>query len=462
MGDRFELRVCGCQMNQHDAEKIANLLHYQGFRPVEGDAPADLVLVYTCSVREKAEHRLYTELGVLARQKAVRPEMLLGVGGCVAQQEGQALLDRFPSLDFVFGPQNLRQLPSMIAAARARERSARVDYGPDAEARFELPERHPDFPPANRGRAFVTVMEGCDLFCTFCVVPTTRGREVSRPWRSIVREVEQAAARGVLEVTLLGQTVNAYGRPRPGMAGDEVSFAELIRRVAAVPGIRRVRFTSPHPIFVGEELVACYGELPELCPHLHLPVQSGSSRLLAAMNRRHDRARYLEIVASLRRVRPDIALTTDLIVGYPGETEADFEQTLELVRQVGFVDSFSFKYSPRPGTPATRRGLVPVDPQQAQGRLERLQELQRSLTLRAHAARVGHTTSVLVDGESRHGGGQQTGRCPWNRVINFASDTPAASGTLLDVVIEAATPHSLLARPIGRGAALELPLHHGG
>jgi tRNA-2-methylthio-N6-dimethylallyladenosine synthase len=462
MGDRFELRVFGCQMSQHDAEKIANLLHYQGFRPATGDEPPDLVLVYTCSVREKAEHKLYAELGLLARQKASRPGMLLGVGGCVAQQEGQALLDRFPSLDFVFGPQNLRQLPSMIDGARVRERSSRVGYDADPAARFDLPERHPDFPPANPARAFVTVMEGCDLFCTFCVVPSTRGREVSRPWRAILGEVEQAARRGVVEVTLLGQTVNAYGRPRPGMAGEEISFAELVRRVASVPGIRRVRFTSPHPIFVGDELIACYAEVDALCPHLHLPVQSGSSRVLAAMRRRHDRDDYLRIVERLRRARPDLALTTDLIVGFPGEMEADFEQTLELVRAVGFVDSFSFKYSPRPGTPATRRGLVPVEPAEAQDRLERLQALQRSLTLRAHAARVGQRTTVLVDGESRRGGGQQSGRCPWNRVVNFTSEPPVASGTLLEVAIEAATPHSLLASPIGPGAALDLPLHRGG
>ncbi len=462
MGDRFELRVFGCQMNQHDAEKIANVLHHQGFRPSAPGDSADLVLVYTCSVREKAEHKLYAELGILGRQKATRPGMLLGVGGCVAQQEGQALLDRFPALDFVFGPQNLRLLPGMIAAARARERTARVDYGEDAAARFDLPERHPDFPPANPGRAFVTVMEGCDLFCAFCVVPSTRGREVSRPWRAIVGEVERAAGRGALEVTLLGQTVNAYGRPRPGMSGDEISFAELVRRVAAVPGIRRVRFTSPHPIFTGDDLVACYAEVEELCPHLHLPVQSGSSRMLAEMRRRHDRDDYLRIVDRLRRARPGIALTTDLIVGFPGETEADFEETLALVREVGFVDSFSFKYSPRPGTPATRRGLAPVDPAEAQSRLERLQELQRSLTLRAHRARVGSRTAVLVDGDSRRGRGQQTGRCPWNRVVNFASDPPAPSGTLLDVAIEAATPHSLLASPIGSGPARELPLHRGG
>jgi tRNA-2-methylthio-N6-dimethylallyladenosine synthase len=232
--------------------------------------------------------------------------------------------------------------------------------------------------------------------------------------------------------------------------------------VAAVPGIRRVRFTSPHPIFVGDELVACYAEVDALCPHLHLPVQSGSSRVLAAMHRRHDRDDYLRIVARLRRARPDLALTTDLIVGFPGETEADFEQTLELVREVGFVDSFSFKYSPRPGTPATRRGLVPAEPAEAQDRLERLQAVQRSLTLRAHLARVGQRTSVLVEGESRRGGGQQSGRCPWNRVVNFASEPPVASGTLLDVAIEAATPHSLLASPIGPGAALNLPLHRGG
>ena len=444
MGSTFHLRTFGCQMNQHDAEKISNLLLHQGFRATEELETAELVLIHTCSVRDKAEQKLYSELGALSPLKARSAGLIIGVGGCVAQQEGDRLLARFPHLDFVFGPQNIVHLPSMIRAARAHERSLRVDYGADAHERFELPERHPEYSSPTPGRAFVTVMEGCDLFCSFCVVPRTRGREVSRSSASILGEVRALAAQGVIEVTLLGQTVNAYGRPRPGRVAGEVAFAELIRAVAAVPGLQRIRFTSPHPIFVGDDLIACYRDVAELCPHIHLPVQSGSSRVLAAMRRRYDRKDYLKLVERLRRARPDIALTTDLIVGFPGETCEDFEQTLSLVRELGFVDSFSFKYSPRPGTPAVRAGLAPVDPAEAQRRLLELQALQCELTLAAHRGRLGTRVPVLVEGESRHGGGQRCGRCPQNRVVNFFSPEPVAAGTLVDVELQAATPHSLL------------------
>jgi tRNA-2-methylthio-N6-dimethylallyladenosine synthase len=451
---RLFVRTFGCQMNQHDAEKITNLLYHEGFRAVDGPERADLVVVHTCSIREKAEQKLYSEIGALTARKARRPGLLVGVGGCVAQQEGSRLLERFPGVDFVFGPQNLRHLPSLVEDARQRVRGLRVDYEADRQARFELPERHPAYAPATPGRAFVTVMEGCDLFCAFCVVPTTRGREVSRSSAAILDEVRGHAERGAVEVTLLGQTVNAYGRPRPGMARGEVSFPELIRRVAAVPGIERVRFTSPHPIFVTDGLIECYATLPELCPHVHLPVQSGSSRMLQAMHRRHDRETYLGIVERLRRARPDVAITTDLIVGFPGECEQDFEETLSLVREVEFTDSFSFKYSPRPGTPATRRQLQPVEPSVAQERLERLQELQRALTLRAHQARVGTATRVLIERESRRGGGQRSGRCPYHRVVNIApGPVPMPEGAFVEVRICAATPHSLLAEPVSSATA---------
>lgn len=453
MGPRFHLRTFGCQMNQHDAGKIANLLYHEGFRATDELEAADLVLIHTCSIRDKAEQKLYSELGTLSPVKARSGGLIIGVGGCVAQQEGDRLLARFPHLDFVFGPQNIPHLPSMIGAARARERSLRIDYSENPQERFELPERHPEYPEPTRGRAFVTVMEGCDLFCTYCVVPRTRGREVSRASASILAEVRGLAERGVIEVTLLGQTVNAYGRPRPGMTAGEVAFSELIRRIAEIDGIQRIRFTSPHPLFMGEDLIGCYAEVPELCPHIHLPVQSGSSRVLAAMSRRYDREAYLRIVERLRRVRPEISIATDIIVGFPGETREDFEQTLSLVREVGFLDSFTFKYSPRPGTPATRRGLEPIDPEQAQERLEELQALQRELTLSAHRRRVGTRVPVLVEGESRRGDGQQCGRCPHNRVVNFTSPEPVPRGRVVDVQISGATPHSLLG---------EVPVEHAG
>ncbi len=458
MTGRFHLRTFGCQMNQHDAEKIENLLRHAGYTPTARPDDADLILVHTCSVREKAEHKLYSELGSYAGLKAERPGLLIGVGGCVAQQEGARLLERFPSLDFVFGPQNLVHIGALIEGARARERSVRVDYDDDPQLRFSLPERHPEYGRATPGRAFVTVMEGCDLFCAFCVVPRTRGREVSRPSAEILAEVRGLADDGVVDVTLLGQTVNAYGRPRPGRVAGEIPFAELVRRVAAVPGIERVRFTSPHPIFVSPELIRCYAEVEELCPHIHLPVQSGSDRVLAAMNRRHGREEYLERVESLRAARPGLAITTDLIVGFPGETRGDFEATLDLVERVGFTDSFSFKYSPRPGTPAVRRGLVPVAPDEAQARLLELQQLQRGLTLRAHRQWVGDTLQVLVEGASRRGAGQRTGRCPRNRIVNFAARRAPEAGAIVPVRVLEASPHSLIGVAAHDASAAELPL----
>jgi len=448
---RFHIRTFGCQMNQHDAQKMVNLLHHAGLEPSERAESADVVVIHTCSIREKAEHRLYTELGILLARKRAEPELVVGVGGCVAQQEGESLLKRFPRLDFVFGPQNLVHLPAMVTAAREHERSLRVDYGDAAGARFDLPQRHPAYASPTPGRAFVTVMEGCDLFCSYCVVPRTRGREVSRPSAQILAEVRALAASGTSEVTLLGQTVNAYGRPRPGRAEGEIAFADLIRRVAEVPGIRRIRFTSPHPCFVTPELIRAFAEVPELCPHLHLPVQSGSTRVLEAMSRRYDRDTYLDIVARLRAARPGIAVTTDLIVGYPTETEADFEDTLRLMDDVRFTDSYSFKYSERPGTPAQRHGLGELDDGVIQARLERVQDLQRALTLDAHGARVGHCTEVLVEGSSRHGDGQLTGRCPEHRIVNFCATRQVAPGSYLPVDITGCTPHSLL------GVAQQIP-----
>jgi tRNA-2-methylthio-N6-dimethylallyladenosine synthase len=431
-------------MNQHDAEKMSNLLHHDGLRPAARASEADVVLIHTCSIREKAEQKLYSELGALLLRKHREPELIVGIGGCVAQQHGAELLRRFPGLDFVFGSQHLVHLPAMVANARARVRDVRVGYDSDPQARFELPQLHPEYTSPTPGRAFVTVMEGCDLFCTYCVVPTTRGREVSRSSRAILEEVRTLAAGGVVEVTLLGQTVNAYGRPRPGRVAGEIAFGELIRRVGAQPGIERVRFTSPHPSFVTPDLLQAYAEVPELCPHIHLPVQSGSTRILTEMNRRYGREDYLRTVDALRRARPDIAITTDFIVGFPGETRADFGETLQLLRDVSFVDSFSFKYSARPQTPAQRRGLVEIDPQEAQSRLEELQSLQRATTVSAHQKRVGELVPVLVEGPSRRGGRQMCGRGPFNRIVNFAADERLQPGRIADVWITGASSHCLL------------------
>ena len=461
---RFFIRTYGCQMNAHDTEKVANLLYHQGYVEAGHPDQADLLLINTCSIREKAEHRLYSDLGMLREWKAAVPGRVLGVGGCVAQQEGDAILGRFGHLDFVFGTHNLRRVPAMIEAARSGRRQSCTETFRSLD-RFDLPERHPAYATPTPGRALLTVMEGCDMFCSFCIVPITRGREISRPAEAIVRESESLAAQGVREITLLGQAVNAYGRHdlRRGRARTTgtMPFAQLLRRLARIPGIERLRYTSPHPRFFDEELIRVHGELAELCPHVHLPVQSGSDRILGAMRRRYTAAEYRSIVQGLRRSRPDIAITTDLIVGFPGETDADFEATLELVREVGFVDAFSFKYSPRPGTAAA--GLDPVlSPEVARERLEVLQKLQGGLTLAAHRARVGEQTEVLVEGESRRRGGQLQGRDPYHRVVNLPGDLAGCrveEGDLVVVRIVEGTPHSLIgaaqsARSVKEGGRL--------
>ncbi len=462
MSRRFHIRTYGCQMNAHDSEKVANLLLHTGFSAADGAEDADLLVVNTCSIREKAEHRLYTDLGLLRAWKAERAGRMIGVGGCVAQQEGDGLLRRFPQVDFAFGPHNLRFVPEMVRAAERGAREARFEDD-RSTARFDLPERHPAFAGETPGRAFLTVMEGCDLFCSFCIVPHTRGREISRPAAGILAEARSLAASGVRELTLLGQTVNAYGRHdlrrgRAAAAGT-MAFGELLAALAEIPGIERLRYTSPHPIFFDEALVRAHREIPQLCPHVHLPLQSGSDRTLERMRRRYSAAEYLAIVAGLRRARPDLAITTDLIVAFPGETRADFEATLALMREVAFVDSYSFKYSPRPGTQAAELAGR-VDPDDAQARLEELQDLQRALTLAAHRARVGQWTHVLVEGASRRGeGAQLRGRDPYHRVVNFrAEQSPPQAGAIVPLAIVEATPHSLIGALADESIPVKPPL----
>jgi tRNA-2-methylthio-N6-dimethylallyladenosine synthase len=452
---RFAIRTFGCQMNAHDSAKVANLLLHAGWAVADPDA-ADLLLVNTCSIREKAEHKLYSDLGLLRRWKAERPGRLVGVGGCVAQQEGDALLTRFPQVDFVFGTHNLRLVPALVEAAEAGLRRAETGER-RALDRFDLPARHPALSSETPGRAFVTVMEGCDMFCSFCIVPLTRGREISRPADAIAAEVEALVADGVVEVTLLGQTVNAYGRHdvrrgRTGQSGT-VPYAALLRRLDAIPGLRRLRYTSPHPRFFDDALVAAHGELETLQPHVHLPVQSGSDAVLARMRRRYCADDVRALAERLRAARPDLVLTTDLIVGFPGEGEADFEATLRLVREVGFVDSYSFKYSPRPGTAAAGDEDEAVPAAEAQSRLEALQSLQRELTIAYHRSRVGSVTEVLIEGPSRKGGGRVQGRDPQHRIVHLeASGAPGLyPGALVPVQVVEATPHSLLGVPAACG-----------
>jgi tRNA-2-methylthio-N6-dimethylallyladenosine synthase len=439
-------------MNVHDSEKVATLLEDSGLVPSEDESDADLLVINTCSIRDKAEHQLYSDLGRLRAWKSEREDRIVGVGGCVAQQVGDTLLGRFAHLDFVFGTHHLRRVPAMVEGASRGHRGAWVNED-QSPARFDLPTRRPDPVVGVRRKAFVTVMEGCDMFCSFCIVPSTRGREISRPASAIEEEVRALVDTGVVEITLLGQTVNAYGRHdvRRGQAAaaGTMPFAELLARLDAVPGLERIRYTSPHPLFYEGDLIEAHAVLERLCPHVHLPVQSGSNDILHAMRRRYTRERYLEIVTGLRARRPDLALTTDLIVGFPGESESDFQATLDLVREARFVDAFSFKYSPRPGTAAAGMGGG-VAPEEAQRRLEALQELQRGQTLAYHRSRVGSEVRVLIDGSSRRGGPQVAGRDVHNRVVNLdlAADHALEPGAVVAARIVEATPHSLLGEPL--------------
>jgi tRNA-2-methylthio-N6-dimethylallyladenosine synthase len=414
MNKTFYLETFGCQMNVVDSERIVELLQQMGYHRVDSAADADLLLLNTCSVRDKAERKVYGHLGRFKPLKDANPAVILGVGGCVAQQEGERLLEKVPYLDLVFGTHNVHKLPEMVRSIEER-RTRRLETAfLDRETRLSL------FPRRTRGEAvtrFVTVMQGCDNFCSYCIVPHVRGREVSRPGAEILAEVRELAAAGVREVTLIGQNVNSYGAREPG----ELSFARLLAAVHAVEGVERIRFTTSHPRDLSEELIAAFGALPKLCKHLHLPVQSGSDRILAAMNRGYTAAQYLAKVRRLREVCPEIRLTTDVIVGFPGETEADFQATSDLLAAVRYADLFSFLYSPRPGTAAAS---LPDDLPAAvrQERFDRLVALQAQISREIWQQDVGRTLPVLVEGVSRQGDGQLFGRTTWNRIVNFRGE----------------------------------------
>jgi tRNA-2-methylthio-N6-dimethylallyladenosine synthase len=381
------IETYGCQMNVADSELVLGVLGREGYVRTDDPAQADVVLVNTCAVRDHAEQRVLSRVGELKRHK--QPGRVLGVLGCMAQRLGPRLLERVPQVDLVAGPDGYRGLPELIARARSGERTADLE--------FKHWEHYEDVPPLRevRGSAFVTVQRGCDYRCTFCIVPMTRGPERSRSLAHVVAEVEGLASRGTTEVTLLGQTVNSY-------SDGTHDFADLLRAVGAVRGVRRLRFTSPYPTGFGERVVTAMAETPAVCEHVHLPAQSGSSRVLKRMLRRYTRERYLEVVGALRRAVPNLALTTDLIVGFPGETEADFAETLSLVEAVGFDDAYTFRYSPREGTPATR--LKDAVPDAVAGeRLERLVALVRGIARRKNMTLVGSTHEVLVEGKAKRG-----------------------------------------------------------
>jgi tRNA-2-methylthio-N6-dimethylallyladenosine synthase len=431
---KLYLRTFGCQMNEYDSDRIADVLREaEGLELTPDPAQADVIVFNTCSVREKAQEKVFTDLGTVKYLKRSRPGVLIAVGGCVASQEGPAIVERAPYVDVIFGPQTLHRLPELLERRRASgEPQVDVSF-PEIEKFDHLP------PPRVKGAAaFVSIMEGCSKYCSFCVVPYTRGEEVSRPFDDVVAEVAGLAEQGVKEVTLLGQNVNAW---RAEIAGAQADFAELLYYLDELPGIERIRYTTSHPREFTQRLIDTHRDLDKLAPHVHLPVQSGSDRVLAAMKRGYTALEYRSIVRRLRQARPGISLSSDFIVGFPGETEADFQATLKLARDADFDASFSFVYSPRPGTPAAE---LP-DAVSHSEKIERLQRLQAQLEAQARAiseAMVGTTQRVLVEGHSRKQQTELQGRTGNNRVVNFPGP-PALIHQYVNVRIASALPHSL-------------------
>ncbi len=435
---KLYIKTFGCQMNEYDSAKMADVLAQgSAYQTTDAIDDADLILLNTCSIREKAQDKVFSDLGRLRALKAARPALRIGVAGCVASQEGAAIIERAPYVDLVFGPQTLHRLPALLEQ-RERSGNAQVDVSfPEIEKFDHLPAAR-----ADGASAFVSIMEGCSKYCSYCVVPYTRGEEVSRPLGDVLTEVAELAAQGVREITLLGQNVNAWRGEVDGADGD---FALLLDYVAAIPGVERLRYTTSHPNEFTPRLIAAHGRIAQLVPHVHLPVQHGSDRMLAAMKRGYTALQYKQIVRRLRAARPGISVSTDFIVGFPGETDADFAQLMQLVDDVGFDASFSFIFSPRPGTPAA--SLADDTPHEV--KLQRLQTLQARIEAHAQAisqAMVGSVQRVLVEGPSRKDPGELQGRTENNRIVNFAG-APALIGALVELRISAALPHSLRGEP---------------
>jgi tRNA-2-methylthio-N6-dimethylallyladenosine synthase len=435
---RVYLKTFGCQMNEYDSARMADVLREAGgYEPTDDPAEADLLLLNTCSVREKAQEKVFSLLGQWRILKRERPGVIIGVGGCVASQEGEGITERAPFVDLVFGPQTLHRLPAMIDRLRSDGRAV-VDVSfPEIEKFDRLPE-----PRASGATAFVSIMEGCSKYCTFCVVPYTRGEEVSRPVTQVMDEIRRLASQGVSEITLLGQNVNAY---RGGLDdGGHADLAALIYHVAAVPGVQRIRFTTSHPVEFRDSLVEAYRDVPKLASYLHLPVQSGSDRILALMKRGHTALEYKQKIRRLREARVGLSLSSDFIVGFPGESDRDFEETMRLIEDVGFDQSFSFIYSRRPGTPAAALpDDVPHEVKQA--RLERLQARIDANALAISRAMVGSAQRVLVERPAKKDARQLAGRTENNRWVNF-DGPPSLIGRFVDVVITEALPNSLRGR----------------
>jgi tRNA-2-methylthio-N6-dimethylallyladenosine synthase len=435
---KLYIKTYGCQMNEYDSDKMADILHAAGgFERTSDPANADVILFNTCSVREKAQEKVFSDLGRVRPFKQARPDVVIGVGGCVASQEGSTIVSRAPYVDLVFGPQTIHRLPAMLAK-RMQSGTSQIDISFPAIEKFDhLPPARIDGPAA-----FVSIMEGCSKYCTFCVVPYTRGEEVSRPFDDIMADIVDLAEQGVKEVTLLGQNVNAWRGLIGGDTADD--FAALLDYVAAIDGIERIRYTTSHPREFTQRLIDAYGRLDKLVSHVHLPVQSGSDRVLAAMKRGYTVLEYKSIIRRLRKVRPDVSVTADFIVGFPGESAADFDLTMKLIDDVGFDASFSFLYSRRPGTPAA--DLTDDTPHVV--KLERLQRLQARIDAGARQiseAMVGTTQRVLVDAQSARDAKELAGRTDNNRVVNFAGDHRLI-GNFADVVIDSALSHTLRGR----------------
>ncbi len=445
MTKKLYIKTFGCQMNEYDSEKMADVLRdSHGYELTQDADDADLLLVNTCSIREKAQEKVFSELGRWRPFKDRKPGVMIGVGGCVASQEGEGITKRAPFVDLVFGPQTLHRLPEMVEEVNAKNRSV-VDISfPEIEKFDRLPE-----PRADGCTAFVSVMEGCSKYCSFCVVPYTRGEEISRPFDDVITEVALLAEQGVREVNLLGQNVNAYRGPMHD--GGVADLATLIYYVAEIDGIDRIRFTTSHPVEFTDSLVQAYAEVPKLASYLHLPVQHGSDRILAAMKRGHTAIEYKQKIRRLKEARPGISLSSDFIVGFPGETDRDFEQLMNLIADVGFDQSFSFIYSARPGTPAASL----ADDTPLEVKKERLAILQARINQQAmeiSKAMVGTTQSVLVERVSKKSASQVSGRTENMRWVNFDAD-PSIIGTFVDVVITEALPNSLRGRLVNPIAA---------
>ena len=449
------IHTIGCQMNVYDSEQIAARLCAMGYEQVSGPEAADLIILNTCTIRAKAEQKVYSFLGRLARLKAKRPHVIIGVGGCVAQQDGKKMLKRLPFVDIIFGTRAIDRLPAMIRSIESRQ-------GPVVD--IDLEDRQPasDFYETNEQQTavsrFVTIMRGCDNFCSYCVVPYVRGREISREPQKIVEEIKHLVDTGVKEVTLLGQNVNSYGK-KEGLC----SFAGLLSRINDIEGLLRIRFTTSHPKDLNPDLVDCFGHLEKVCRHIHLPVQSGSNTVLKNMNRKYTRELYLDKVAKLRDTCPDIALTSDIIVGFPGETVADYEKTLELIRRVQFDGLFAFQYSDRPNARSVQFANK-ISESEKRARLQRLLAMQEDITKKKNQALVGSVQTILIDGLSKKEIAdrsqaeclpeQWTGRTTTNKIVNFDCDhnvedrAGVSPGRLLDVRIEKAYFHSLQGKPV--------------